>query len=34
MAIKVYGSNVCPGTLRFLSILTSHGVMPTFVNVT
>ena len=34
MAIKVYGSNTCPGTLRFLSILTSHGVMPTFMNVT
>ena len=34
MAITVYGSNVCPGTLRFLSILTSNGVMPNFVNVT
>ena len=34
MAIKVYGSNVCPGTLRFLSILTENGIMPTFVNVT
>ena len=32
--IKVYGSNVCPGTLRFLSILTENGVMPTFINVT
>ena len=34
MSIKVYGSNTCPGTLRFLSVLTSHGVMPVFVNVT
>ena len=34
MAIKVYGSNVCPGTMRFLSILTANGVMPDFVNVT
>jgi len=34
MALKVYGSNICPGTLRILSILTSHGVMPEFVNVT
>ena len=34
MAIKVIGSNVCPGTLRFLSILTENGVMPVFVNVT
>jgi len=34
MAITVYGSNVCPGTLRFLTILTENGVMPNFVNVT
>ena len=34
MAIKVYGSNVCPGTMRFLSILTANGVMPDFVNAT
>lgn len=34
MAIKVYGSNVCPGTLRFLSLLTENGVMPAFINVT
>ena len=34
MAIKVYGSNICPGTLRFLRILTDHGIMPDFVNVT
>lgn len=34
MAITVYGSNVCPGTLRFLAILTENGVMPNFVNVT
>lgn len=34
MAITVYGSNICPGTLRFLSILTANGVMPDFVNVT
>lgn len=34
MAITVYGSNVCPGTLRFLSVLTENGVMPNFVNVT
>lgn len=34
MAIKVYGSNTCPGTLCCLQILTQNGVMPTFVNVT
>lgn len=34
MAIKVYGSNICPGTMRFVAILTEHGVMPDFVNVT
>lgn len=34
MAITVYGSNICPGTLRFLSILTENGIMPNFVNVT
>lgn len=34
MAITVYGSNVCPGTLRFLSILTDHSYMPVFMNVT
>lgn len=34
MNIKVYGSNVCPGTLRFLSILTENGIMPVFINVT
>lgn len=34
MAIKVYGSTICPGTLRFLRILTDNGVMPDFVNVT
>lgn len=34
MEIKVYGSNLCPGTMRFLSILTSHGIMPSFINVT
>lgn len=34
MSIKVYGSNLCPGTMRFLSILTEHGVMPQFINVT
>ena len=34
MAIKVYGSNVCPATLRFLSILTENGIMPVFINVT
>ena len=34
MAIKVFGSSVCPGTMRFLSILTQNKVMPTFVNVT
>ena len=34
MAITVYGSNICPGTLRFLSILTEHGYMPAFINVT
>ncbi len=34
MNIKIYGSNVCPGTLRFISVLTSHGIMPQFINVT
>lgn len=34
MAITVYGSNICPGTLRFLRVLTDNGVMPNFVNVT
>ncbi len=34
MAITVYGSNTCPGTLRFLSILTENSYMPVFVNVT
>ena len=34
MAIKVYGSNVCPGTLRFIRRLTENGIMPDFVNVT
>ena len=34
MAIKVYGSNVCPGTMCFVSILTAHGIMPQFINVT
>ena len=34
MAIKVYGSTVCPATMRFLSVLTENGIMPTFVNVT
>ena len=34
MAMKVYGSTVCPATMRFLSILTENGVMPTFVNIT
>ena len=32
--MKVYGSNVCPATLRFLSVLTENGVMPQFINVT
>ena len=34
MAIKVYGSNVCPGCLRFINVLTSHNIMPAFINVT
>ena len=34
MAIKVYGSNICPGTMRFLAILTENKVMPVFINVT
>ena len=34
LAIKVYGSNVCPGTMCFVSILTAHGIMPQFINVT
>ena len=34
MAIKVYGSNTCPGTLAFLNLLTTNHVMPTFINVT
>ncbi len=31
--ITVYGSNVCPGTLRFLAILTENHYMPVFINV-
>ncbi len=34
MAIKVYGSNVCPGCLRFINVLTEHNIMPQFINVT
>ena len=34
MAITVYGSNVCPGTLQFLNILTKNHYMPVFMNVT
>jgi glutaredoxin-related protein len=34
MNIKVYGSNVCPATLRFISLLTENGIMPQFINVT
>ena len=34
MNMKVFGSNVCPGTMRFLSVLTENGVMPSFINVT
>ena len=34
MAITVYGSNVCPGTMRFLNILTENNYMPVFMNVT
>lgn len=34
MKIKVYGSNICPGTLHFLSLLTKNGIMPVFINVT
>jgi glutaredoxin-related protein len=32
--ITVYGSNTCPGTLRFLAVLTEHHYMPHFVNIT
>ncbi|MBQ9153884.1 MAG: hypothetical protein IJ130_08710 [Solobacterium sp.] len=34
MYIKVYGSNVCPATMRFVSLLTENGIMPQFINVT
>lgn len=34
MNIKVYGSNVCPATMRFVSLLTENGIMPQFINVT
>ena len=34
MNMKVFGSNACPGTMRFLSVLTENGVMPSFINVT
>ena len=34
MSIKVYGSNVCPATTRFIDVLTENNVMPTFINVT
>ena len=28
MAIKVYGSNICPGTMRFLSAIRTRRSMP------
>lgn len=34
MAIKVYGSNLCPATLQTLSIFTANHYMPLFVNIT
>lgn len=34
MNIKVYGSNICPATMRFISVLTENGIMPQFINVT
>lgn len=34
MNIKVYGSNVCPATMRFVFLLTENGIMPQFINVT
>lgn len=32
--IKVYGSNLCPATLKTLDIFTSNHYMPVFINVT
>ena len=34
MAIKVYGSNLCPKTLHALNVFTTNRYMPVFVNVT
>ena len=34
MAIKVYGTNLCPETLHALSVFTQHHYMPDFVNIT
>ena len=34
MSIKVFGSNICPVTMRFISILTANKTAPVFVNVT
>ncbi len=34
MAITIYGSNTCPGTMRVVSVFTDNNIMPNFVNVT
>lgn len=34
MAIKVYGTNLCPETLHALSVFTANHYMPDFVNIT
>ncbi|MCD8220898.1 MAG: glutaredoxin [Clostridiales bacterium] len=34
MAITVYGSVLCPATLRFVTTLSNHGVQQNFVNIT
>lgn len=34
MAITLYGSNLCPKTLRSLQKLADNGITPVFVNVT
>lgn len=33
MSLKVFGSNVCPGTMRFLSILTANKVIKNTVKI-
>jgi len=34
MAIKIYGSNLCPRTLAALAVFAAHKYTPIFINVT